>query len=98
MREAILSAGQIPSEELYPPNVLPEAEFYYRAWCELSGDRQMGMGGVGPIPFMSLDRYADRYGVHNVDEFSLFSRIMRAMDSVYIKHVKDDVDKRVKNG
>lgn len=41
------------------------------------------MGGPGPIPFTSIDRYAERYEVPDFDEFRL---IIRAMDGVYLKH------------
>jgi hypothetical protein len=42
------------------------------------------MGGVGPIPFTSIDRYASRFGVVAVDDFNAFRELIRAMDGAYL--------------
>lgn len=39
----------------------------------------MGMD-KGPILFSSIDVYASRYGIVDVDEFDAFLRMIRAMD------------------
>jgi hypothetical protein len=70
------------------PEIPAYLEFIWEAFWQLSGDRQYGaMGGVGPIPFSSLDRYADRYGVSDPDQFDSFVVMIRALDVAYINHV-----------
>lgn len=44
------------------------------------------MGGESPISFASLDAYARRYGINDV-EFETFMVIMSAMDDEYLQHV-----------
>jgi hypothetical protein len=58
--------------------------FYWTAFWELSCDRQLGMA-PGPIPFTSIDRYAGRYGIRQIDDFEGFRHVMRAMDGVYLE-------------
>lgn len=40
---------------------------------------------IGPIPFVSIDAFADRYGLHGADEFEAFRSLIRQMDAVYLK-------------
>ena len=64
-------------DSLIGPDVLPGYEDWYRAFHELSTDRQIGMA-VGPIPAASIDRHGG---------CGLFRRVIRAMDRVYLAHV-----------
>lgn len=45
------------------------------------------MGGCGSIPWAAIERYADRYGIHDLDEFERFVRMIRAQDRIYLQHV-----------
>ena len=54
------------------------------AFWKLSGSRTVGMGSVGGIPFLAVDRWADRYGVR---DFETFHRLIVAMDAAYLKQV-----------
>lgn len=62
----------------------PHLTFYWNAFYNLSSDRQRGFG-AGPIPWSSIDRYAIRYQVDQPEQFELFVRLVRAMDSVFLK-------------
>lgn len=46
----------------------------------------MGGAGVGSIPFESADRYAERHGIEDFDEFW---SLIRAMDREYISHYSE---------
>ena len=59
----------------------------FAAWCELTNDRPLGMGGAGHIPFSSIDRYAARFGPDDQDDFAFFMRALRAMDVLYLETV-----------
>lgn len=63
--------------------------FYLDAFFELSTERppsDVKVTGdkrelvVRALPFASIDRYAARFGINDVDEFTLFLRVIRAMD------------------
>lgn len=69
-------------DHLIGPDVLPGYEEWFTAFYELSTDRQIGMA-VGPIPAASIDRHGGG---------ALFRRVIRAMDRVYLAHVRGDVD------
>jgi hypothetical protein len=57
-------------------------QFEWAAFGALSTDRPVGMGR-GPIPWGSIDRYADRYGITG-DDFDRFCALIRALDAVYL--------------
>lgn len=42
------------------------------------------MGGAGFIPFEAVDRYAERHGIDDPDEFDEFTRLIRALDEAYV--------------
>lgn len=67
---------------------VPEwAETYWRAWHALRFDRQYGaMGGQSPITFVSLDAYARRYAIVDM-QFETLLVLVGAMDEEYLEHV-----------
>lgn len=71
--------------DLEPPVLLPGAEQIVTAFWELNTSRQIGMA-MGPIPFDSIDAYAKRYGIDDLDEFHAFARSIRLMDGAFIEH------------
>jgi hypothetical protein len=85
-RDALLArieAGHaVPSYDNQPdyPDGL---EWVLSAFSQLSTDRPVTMGGEGPIPFTSIDRYAKRYDVAEFDEFLTY---IRALDAAYLEH------------
>lgn len=74
---------QVPDEDL-PPDVLPECEFVFSAFWELSTDRPVGMG-IGAIPWSSINSFAVRHGIEQIDDFEQFSFLIRAIDAEYLK-------------
>ena len=81
--------GKEPSALLNRPEIWPWLSFTWSAWWELHSDRQMTMGGPLRIPFTSIDRYADRYGIAGVDSFDAFRELIRAMDGAYLKWAEE---------
>lgn len=56
--------------------------WYWDAFWELSADREVGFN-VGRIPFVAIDRYAERYRILDLDEFDRFRFIIRSMDAEF---------------
>ncbi|WP_232629164.1 phage tail assembly chaperone [Methylobacterium sp. Leaf118] len=70
------------------PELWPHLAFYSEAFADLSADRQLGaMGGAGQVPWSSIDRYADRYEIDDLDDFDRFRRMIRAQDRIYLEHM-----------
>ena len=63
-----------------PPPVVPGFEHWIDAFYDLSTDRQLGQV-IGPIPDASIVR-------HPENVYRLFKRCIRAMDDVYLRHVR----------
>ena len=74
----------IPDVMANAPELGLGLEFFYEAFLELSTCRAVGFG-VGPIPWVAMDRYARRYGVAGED-FDRFRQLIRALDEVFMAH------------
>lgn len=68
-------------------------QVYLDALYALQGERQLALGlsGViyGRIPFRAIERFADRYGIDDLDDFDLLRRIVEALDAEEVKHLND---------
>lgn len=51
------------------------------------------MGGVGQIPFASIDRYAGRYGPDCRDGFEAFHALIRRLDAAYVQWAAEKAKK-----
>jgi hypothetical protein len=72
----------LPCPDPIPPRPeLPEhLQFYWKAYWAVYADRSME---TGRISFIAMDRYAERYGLDDVDSFDRLTTILAAMDSEY---------------
>ena len=59
----------------------------WEAFWALSTDRMIAMS-EGAIPWSSIDRYGQRFGIVG-DEFERLSRLIRAMDVAYRGYKKE---------
>lgn len=83
----------LPDSILNKPILSYGLDFFWRAFWELSTDRDIGMS-EGPIPWSSMDRWALRHEIDG-DEFNRFVLIMRAMDSAYIEYRTKDQKRKM---
>ena len=63
---------------------MPGLQLYLDAFMDLDQDRPVGLGGIGAIPFISIDTYARRIGLDAPDDFRLFMTLIRRMDAVLL--------------
>lgn len=74
-----------PIPETAIPPELPEGlEVYLNYFWELSTDRRLGFGCIGPIPWSVLDRYARQQCDTDV-ELEDFIYYIRALDAEFMK-------------
>lgn len=74
-------------------DVFPHLSFEWEAFQALATDRQIGMA-LGPVPWSSIDRYANRYGIAG-DAFDRFCDLIRAMDLAFLDyHRAQNADQR----
>lgn len=78
--------GEPIPDRYLSPEMLTEAQPYLKAFWSLSNDRQLGFGGSGGILFTAIDRYAERSGITDPDEYWTFEAMIRACDAVWLKH------------
>jgi hypothetical protein len=67
------------------PELAEHLEFEWRAFLDLRRDRSNGFE-LGRIPWSSIDRYAQRYRIDDLDEFERFARLISAMDDADREH------------
>lgn len=75
--------GIIPQALAERPTVAPHLREVWRAFWDLHGDRSSGMTR-GALPFVAIDRWADRYEVGPGDEFETFHRLLRLLDAEFL--------------
>lgn len=66
---------------LEPPELSDIEQYYWRAYWDLSSERQAG----GPIPWTAIRRY---FEVDGFGRFADFKRIITAMDSAYLEAIE----------
>ena len=71
------------------PEIEPYLIFVWDAFRELCSDRPASAAGMGAISFSSVDRYAARVGLCDIDAFSRFLTLIRRMDAAYLDHMKE---------
>lgn len=77
--------GEAPPKALVDrPSLLPGLQLYFDAFADLDKDRPTLLGGIGAIPFTSIDAYARRVGIDAPDEFRLFMQLIQHMDAVLL--------------
>ncbi|MHB2265658.1 phage tail assembly chaperone [Aliihoeflea sp. PC F10.4] len=77
--------GETPAALERRPELPAWLSFCWQAFWDLHTDRPSSFGGALPIPFSSVDRYAQRYGIGAVDHFDSFADVIRRMDRAYLK-------------
>ena len=73
----------LPERIKNKPKILVGLEFYWRAFDDLSGDRDVGMG-VGPIPWRAIHDWALRNRVWG-DDFERLVMVIRGLDAVFME-------------
>lgn len=72
------------------PERFDDLDWVWDAFQRLTHDRPIGFGAVGSIPFLAIDRYADRFEIEDFDEFY---SLIRAMDEEYLAHAAKKAEK-----
>jgi hypothetical protein len=72
----------LPDKIKNKPEVKLGLELYWKAFQDLSSDRDIGMG-VGPIPWSSMNEWGARNHIRG-DDFERFVAVLRGMDSIYM--------------
>ncbi|MBS7542529.1 phage tail assembly chaperone [Ancylobacter oerskovii] len=62
-----------------------ELLFAWGAFFDLRDDRPMMAGAIGRIPFMAIEKWAERHGVLGADQLDRLVTLVRAMDDEWIK-------------
>jgi len=55
----------------------------------LSDSRAILQGGVGPVPLSEMLAYMQMFEINDLDEREHFTKMVKALDRVYVKHVNE---------
>jgi hypothetical protein len=75
--------GEAPLALVEQPEIPERLALAWQAFLDLSGDRQLGFGVIGEIPWTAIDAYARRHGIDDPDEFDALASHVKAMDQVF---------------
>lgn len=73
----------LPDKIANKPELTSGLELYWKAFVELSSDRQISMA-EGPIPWSSMNMWAHRHGIFG-DDFDRFVAVLRSLDEAYLQ-------------
>ena len=73
----------LPDKIRNKPEITTGLDLYWKAFQDLSSDRDIGMG-VGPIPWSSLNAWAARNSIRG-DDFERFVMVLRGLDNIYME-------------
>lgn len=62
--------------------------YYYSSFAALSSSRSVTPAGAGPIPLSEIKAFLDLEGERNIEERRRFVMMIRAMDGVFLDHVR----------
>lgn len=65
------------------PKILVGLELYWKAFSDLSSDREIGMG-IGPVPWRAIHEWGLRHNIVG-DDFERLVLMVRGLDAVYIE-------------
>lgn len=85
--QTLVEQGHDPEALRNKPRLKPWLGDYYKAFNLLSTSRQLGMGAAGAIPMSEMMAYFEVFEVHDLDERETTITMIKALDSVYLKHV-----------
>ncbi len=52
------------------------------------------MGGVGQIPFPSLAKYCETYGIQSLEDQDWFFRLMKMLDRVFMDYQAKKIESK----
>ncbi|WP_425515124.1 phage tail assembly chaperone [Methylorubrum populi] len=81
--------GIVPAALVQQPDLPDRLAFVWGAFHDLRDERALGFGSVGAIPWSAMDRYAQRSGLSDSDEFARFTALLRAMDAVWLAWMRE---------
>ncbi len=72
----------LPEKIANKPTIGVGLDLYWRAFQDLSSDRDVGMG-VGPIPWSAMSAWGARNRIRG-DDFERLVLVLRGLDSIYM--------------
>lgn len=88
--QQLIEGRPVPEPFLNLPDIIPEATYYWAAFCDLQSERTYGMS-VGPIPISRVRAYADVEGLSE-DEWDFFRNVIRDLDNEHLKLMNKKTD------
>lgn len=79
--------GNVPDALQKRPDIPEHWVWVWDAFFELSNDRSFAFS-IGPIPSSAIHIYAHAHGITDQDQLQTMIEIIRAMDAVYLDHVR----------
>lgn len=65
---------------------MPGADEIYAAFWEISTNRHLGMGVIGPLPTLAVHDWLDRVQVDDLDDRQAVVRALLAMDKPFMRN------------
>lgn len=87
--------GETPQTLLDKPRLYEWVVPYWDAYWMLDPGRPVYQGSIGRIPLSEMHAYLAIFGIIEIEERYLFIRMMRALDSVYVKLQNEKITRQI---
>lgn len=77
----------IPAKFRDAPELFAGIEVFYNAFMDMTSCRDLGFGQIGPISWLTVQRYCEVYGIEGEQREDMFYHVGR-MDRAYLEHLE----------
>lgn len=81
------ATGEIPDALQNKPKLSHWVAQYYSAFHVLNDSRMVREGSIGSIPLSEIFAYMQMFEIDKLDEREHFTKMVKALDRVYVKHI-----------
>ena len=87
IEQCIRSRRKIPDKFLNAPEVYPGLDMFYAAFMDMTSCRELGYGQIGPVNWLTIQRYCEVYGIQGEQREDMFYHVSR-MDRAYLEWIE----------
>lgn len=83
IEQCVRSRRKIPDKFLNAPEVYPGLDMFYAAFMDMTSCRELGYGQIGPVNWLTVQRYCEVYGIAGEQREDMFYFVNK-MDREYL--------------
>jgi len=87
IEQCVRNRVPLPSKIQNAPEILAGLDFYYTAFMDMTSCRELGYGQVGPVSWLTIQRYCEVYGIEGESREDMFYHVHK-LDRTYLDWIE----------